>query len=232
MEEGLFTPPAGSKVRNIPQRKHLLRVTGLVKKEMTFVIRPKIHAGLERILDKDGEEVGHIAYDLLRYFVRAAVLQSIVSRDGVNAMKESVRTQCREFELNVDFFDWLMVCKIGNKLVSEYLWRGLTTAVDSGMRKVNQALVEPSTANIGRFLPTDVYSLNHNARDLKIWEAAKKLFLDCLNLPAGCIKGDDIDLSALPGAVPDMGTCGLFRNFFGSIEDAKWYDFCCIFILH
>jgi len=103
MEEGLFTPFAVSKVRNVLHRKHLIRVTALVKKEMTFVIRPKIHAGLERIVDKDGEEVGHIAYDLLRYFVRAAVLQSIVSRDGVNALKEAVRTQCREFEMSVDF---------------------------------------------------------------------------------------------------------------------------------
>jgi hypothetical protein len=221
MGDQVFTPPPGAKIKNVPSRRDLLKVIAVLKKEMSFTIRPKRHTGLERILDKNGEEVGHLAYDLLRYFVRACALASIISRDGIESLKESIRTQCRDFELNYEFFEWLMASKIGNKLVSEYLWRGFTTAIDSGMRKVINALVEPSTANIGRFLPTDVISVHRSAKDKAIFNAVSKLFMRSLNLPAACIVNGNVDPSAFEPAVENLTTCGIFRSFFDEMTAAK-----------
>lgn len=222
MEDGLFTPPPGQvRASNVPSHKQLSKVTALIKKEMSFVVRPKKHAGLETILDATKVDVGHIAYDLLRYFTRASVLISIVGLDGIESLKNSIRTQCRDFELNVEFFDWLMVAKIGTKPISEYLWRGLATAVDLGMKKVINALVQPSTANIGRFLPTDVIQLHRSARDKAVFDSAKKLFKDCLNLPVGLLLEDDINFEAFERGLQYVETAGCFRTFYNAIMEAQ-----------
>lgn len=61
MEDGLFTPPPGQvRASNVPSHKQLSKVTALIKKEMSFIVRPKKHAGLETILDATKVDVGHI----------------------------------------------------------------------------------------------------------------------------------------------------------------------------
>ena len=61
--------PGQVRASNVPSYKQLSEVTALIKRETSFTVRPKKHAGLETILDATKVDVGHIAYDLLRYFI-------------------------------------------------------------------------------------------------------------------------------------------------------------------
>ena len=68
MEEALtFTPPPGEKKNCVHTKRQILKVTDVVRQEMSFVVRPKSYDGLERICDRNGEDVGRVSYNLLRY---------------------------------------------------------------------------------------------------------------------------------------------------------------------
>ena len=67
-------PPPGNRPNYFPQKKLLKDVTLLIQSEMTFRIRPKSYSGLDTIVDRRNEQIGPLAYDLLRYIARATIL--------------------------------------------------------------------------------------------------------------------------------------------------------------
>jgi hypothetical protein len=96
--ENVFTPPTGQLLKCPHSLDKLTKVTAVLKKEMTFDIRAKKYDGLS-IRDKDGNDVGCLSYDLLRYLNRASILQSIVARDGAESLKEGIMSQVRDTNL-------------------------------------------------------------------------------------------------------------------------------------
>lgn len=64
----MFTPPPGTLRRNPHTKNDLLKVIGALKQEMSFEVRSKKYSGMEIVLDPNGNDIGHEAYDLLRYF--------------------------------------------------------------------------------------------------------------------------------------------------------------------
>ena len=155
--EHVFTPPPGQLVKCPHSLQKLTKVTAVLKKEMSFDIRSKKYDGLS-IRDKDGNEVGCLSYDLLRYLNRASILNSIVARDGADSMKEGIMCQVRDTNLSEAYFTHLLSCRIGTKSIAECLWRNMTTAVDNGMKKVVNILRTPS-GDVARFLPYELVKI-------------------------------------------------------------------------
>jgi hypothetical protein len=233
--DNAFTPPPGQLVKCPHSLYKLTKVTDVLKHEMTFHVRVKRYDGLS-IRDIHGNDVGCLAYDLLRYLNRASILQSIVARDGAESMKEGIMCQVRDTNLSEAFFTHLLSCRIGTKSIAECLWRNMTTAVDNGMKKVVNILRTPS-GDVARFLPHELMKIYKKKKEKTIFAGVRKLFLDTMMLPLDLFPEYElVDMAVLDNLTEaDISKSGIFKNFFDELTLAQEYviSTChyCFFIL-